>query len=113
MSTTDIGRQAETIAADYLQSKGFKIVARNWRTRWCEIDIIAESHKTIYFVEVKYRRQATWGDGLDAITVKKQQQMSFATEFWINQQQWRGEVVLAAISASGEPPAIDEFIELA
>lgn len=112
MSTTEIGKHAESIAADYLRQQGYQLVAQNWRTRWCEIDIVAKKQHTIYFVEVKYRQKTVWGDGLDAITSKKLQQMQFAAELWISQQAWKGSVALAALSMSGLPPQVDAFIEL-
>jgi uncharacterized protein (TIGR00252 family) len=112
MDTTDIGRQAETAAADYLKSKGYEIIDNNWRTRWCEIDIVAKKHRTVVFTEVKYRKSSSWGDGLDAITPKKLQQMSFAAELWVSSNDWRGDYGLIAISTSGCPPIVQDLIEL-
>ena len=110
MSTTDIGRQAESVAAHYLAKKGYKIVAQNWRTRWCEIDIVATKKKTIYFFEVKYRKQSIWGDGLDAVTPKKQQQMQFAAELWISENGWRYNAQLGVIAMSREQPEVTQIV---
>ena len=52
------GGEAETAAATYLASKGYHIVDRNWKTKWCEVDIIARKDAVIYFVEVKHRAKA-------------------------------------------------------
>lgn len=112
MSTTEIGRRAEAMVADELVRRGYKIVACNWRTRWCEIDIVATKGKEVYFVEVKYRKTNAWGDGLDAITPKKLQQMSFAAEMWVSEMRWKGGYELIAASASGVPPQLDALIEL-
>ena len=112
MSTTEIGREAEAMAAEYLRKNGYKILSQNWRTRWCEIDIVASKSKIVYFVEVKYRKTSNWGDGLEAITPKKLEQMSFASEFWVSQNSWRGDYQLAAASATGIPPRITDFIIL-
>ena len=111
MSTTDIGRQAESLAADYLKKKGYKILSKNWRTRWCEIDIVATKNKVVYLAEVKYRKTANWGDGVDAITQKKLQQMAFAAEYWVADNDWQGDYELLAISMGGDPPAIEQVIE--
>ena len=109
MSTIQ-GRKAENAASEYLQSKGFKIRDQNWRTRWCEIDIVAEFSKktglfklerSIHFVEVKYRKSTTQGDGLEYITHKKQQQMQRAAEFWINEHNYSGDYQLDAIAVTG------------
>lgn len=101
MTTFEIGRQAETAAADFLERKGCTVVDRNWRTRWCEIDIVAHRGPTIYFCEVKYRRTNHQGSGLDYITPQKLQRMRFAAEFWVHANNWRGEYSLCAIEVSG------------
>jgi len=111
-TTFDIGRQAEAVAADYLRRQGFRIVERNWRTRWCEIDIIAAKDKSVYFVEVKYRQSARQGSGLEYITAKKLKQMRFAAEAWVRQHEWRGEYQLAAVEVSGDDFAVTNFIDL-
>lgn len=112
MSSTSTGKYAENMVADYLKSQGYKILSQNWKNRWCEIDIIALKKKVIYFVEVKYRKSSNWGDGLDAITPKKQQQMSFAAEMWVHENKWRGDYSLAAASVAGNPPEIQQYIEI-
>ncbi|MGD8374278.1 MAG: YraN family protein [Candidatus Woesebacteria bacterium] len=104
--STKIGQDAEKQAAKYLQKQGFKIIDRNWRTRWCEIDIIASKNKIIYFTEVKYRSSANCGTGLDYITPKKMQQMAFAAEFWLSANKVDSECRLAAIELSDNPPRV-------
>jgi uncharacterized protein (TIGR00252 family) len=112
VSTTDIGRRAELCVAEYLSDCGYNIVAQNWRTKWCEIDIIASKQGIVYFVEVKYRKLTVWGDGLDAITDKKLQQMTFAANLWVQTQGWSGDYRLMAVSVYGNPPQIDKVVEL-
>jgi Holliday junction resolvase-like predicted endonuclease len=112
MSSTNTGRYAENIVAEQLISMHYAVVAQNWRTRWCEIDIVATKNGVVYFVEVKYRNNNQWGDGLDAITDKKLQQMTFAAEMWTQQNNWAGDVRLVAASVEGVPPRITELIEL-
>jgi uncharacterized protein (TIGR00252 family) len=112
MSTTSIGRQAEKAAAKYLKKLGYKMLAFNWRTRWCEIDIVAAKDKAVFFVEVKYRAHGDWGDGLEVITDKKLQQMQFAADLWVQQNNWPGDYRLAVISATGQPPEVTNFIEI-
>lgn len=112
MSTTSRGRDAEQRVAQALEVQGLSIVSSNWRTRWCEIDLVATKGKTVYFVEVKYRTNTTWGDGLDAITPKKQQQMQFAAEYWLTVNKWKGTARLCVASLSGEPPKLDHFLIL-
>ena len=49
---------------------GHEIIERNWRTRYCEIDIVSKKDNALYFTEVKYRKNDNFGDGLAAITNK-------------------------------------------
>ena len=82
-TTRQIGDKGEQTAADWLAADGHEIIARNWRTRYCEIDIVSMKDGTLYFIEVKYRKNDDFGGGLAAITVKKQRQMRFAAELFI------------------------------
>ncbi len=102
MSTTDSGRKAEKLVAEYLKKQGHKILEINWRTRWCEIDIVTKYKKTIYFTEVKFRSSDAWGDGFSYITNMKLKQMKFAAEFWISENNWSGEAILQAASVDLE-----------
>lgn len=96
------GHNAEKRAAEYLKSKGFQIKGLNWKTRYCEIDIVAEKDKTAYFVEVKYRRNAKQGYGVDYITPRKLQQMQFAAEMWVSNHDWSGDYQLGVVGIDGE-----------
>lgn len=101
MTTFDTGRKAEAMAAAYLQRQGCEIIEQNWRTRMCEIDIVASRNGVVYFCEVKYRRSNRQGAGLDYITPQKLQQMRFAAESWVHKHAWRGQYQLCAIEVSG------------
>ena len=82
-TTRAIGDAGEQAAADWLAADGHEIIARNWRTRYCEIDIVSVKDDVLYFTEVKYRKNDDFGGGLAAITAKKQRQMRFAAELFI------------------------------
>lgn len=112
MSTTSLGREAEQIVANNLVKSGHKILAQNWRTKRCEIDIVAQKKHTVYFVEVKYRAKAYWGDGLDVITDKKLAQMTYAAEVWCAAENWSGDCVLMVASVSGRPLVVEALFEL-
>ncbi len=101
MNTTGIGRAAEEAAAKYLIELGYKLIDRNWRTRWCEIDLIVSKDGAVYFVEVKYRSSDRWGSGLDYITPKKLRQMRFAAEFWIAKTTSVADYNLAVLELTG------------
>lgn len=96
------GHDAEKAAAEYLQGSGFKVLDLNWRTKYCEIDIVAEKDKTVFFVEVKYRKNDAFGTGLDYLTTKKLRQMRFAAELWVVERKWEGDYQLAAVEVSGQ-----------
>lgn len=101
LTTKDIGNRGEEIASIYLKQQGYSITDRNWRTRWCEVDIVATKAGVVYFVEVKYRSNTLQGSGFDYITTKKLQQMQFAAEIWIQAHMFEGDAVLAAIEVDG------------
>ncbi len=113
-TSRELGYQAETVAANYLEQAGHKIVARNWKTKFCEIDIISICGETLYFNEVKFREKAAYGNGLDAVTKRKLNQMEKAAQLFLsvhNELTKDFSVQLAAISLSDNPPKVDEFIE--
>lgn len=70
------GQQAEDMAVHYLKKKGYKIIARNHRTRSGEIDVIARDGQTLVFVEVKARTSNRYGSAKAAVTAHKQRQVS-------------------------------------
>lgn len=111
MSTTAIGRKAEAAAAVYLEMRGYKIVEMNFRRPRCEIDIIATKSDTVYFVEVKYRRNDSQGSGFEAITASKLRQMSYAAEVWVQECKWQGPYQLAAVELAGADFTVMGFID--
>ncbi len=70
-----IGRIWEKKAADYLRNNGYEILYFNYRTRYSEIDIIAQDRDALVFVEVKYRRTLSQGDPLEAVDYRKQRRI--------------------------------------
>ena len=77
-TTSAIGKKGEDVVASYLKQNGHKILARNYKTKFYEIDIISATKDHIYFTEVKYRKNSKHGQPLEFIDKKKQQQMGFA-----------------------------------
>lgn len=110
-----IGQLAEDYAAEYLRRTGYKVVERNWKTKWCEIDIVAEKASCLYFIEVKYRRSVVQGGGLASITRKKQNQMRYAAKFWLHTHKPVYDKArlfqLSALSLSGQPITVERFLE--
>jgi len=112
-TTKEIGDGGEDEAANYLVRNGHTIVDRNWKTRFCEIDIISRKDKTVYFTEVKYRKTVQQGGGMAAITPKKLRQMKFAVDLYtLKHQIANTELRLAVISVGGDPPEVEKFLEV-
>ncbi len=111
MSHVSIGRKAEDAVAYYLQNKGYEIICQNWRTRSCEIDIVAQMDDVLYFVEVKYRQSNQYGTGLDFITPRKLKQMQYAANVWLHHNSWSGEVMLCAAEVSGDNFTVTNFVD--
>ena len=74
----EFAKDAEERAARFLESKGYKILKRNYKTKFSEIDIIAEDEGVICFVEVKARHSNLFGEPADAVCAAKQRQISKA-----------------------------------
>ncbi|MCA9338492.1 ribonuclease HII [Candidatus Saccharibacteria bacterium] len=111
--TKRIGDDAEEVAADYLRKNGHEILERNWKTKYCEIDIVSRHRDITYFTEVKYRRQANQGGGIAAITPKKLKQMEFAVAVYKkSHSEASGDLRLAVASLSGEPPELEQWFAL-
>ena len=104
------GAKAEAAAAEFLEREGYEILERNWKTRWCEIDIIARKGQVVRFVEVKYRRGNRQGVGLDYITPSKQKQMRFAAELWLARMRQFDSCTLAALQVSGSTFAVSAWL---
>ena len=112
MKTTAQGQTAEAAVADSLTEQGYQILGRNWKTKFCEIDIIAKKDDVVYFTEVKYRASSKQGSGFDYILPKKLKQIEFAAKIWNQQNNWDGDWRLTAAAVSGPDHQNIELIEL-
>lgn len=72
MDRQQIGRDAEQSAAEYLESAGLRLFARNYRCRMGELDIVATSGTTLVIAEVRTRSRADFGGAAASITRRKQ-----------------------------------------
>ena len=107
-STKARGDKGETAVCKYLKESGHEIVARNWKNKFCEIDVISRFNGVLCFTEVKYRRA---GNGLDAIDKKKLVQMRFAAELYLSKN-GGGMAILAAAEVSGDNYQVTDFLVL-
>ena len=83
MNTSAIGTQGEQQALTYLQRQGYKLLARNFRVKGGEIDLIMQDKNTLVFVEVKMRASAAFGGPLGAITAAKQKRLTLAAALFL------------------------------
>ncbi len=72
----EVGRQGELLAARHLAALGYRIVARNFRCRAGEIDLVAVQGGDLVFVEVRTRRSRRFGTALESVTPAKQRQVA-------------------------------------
>lgn len=106
-----VGADGETLVASYLQSHGATIIARNWRIREGEIDLVACNNGTLIFVEVKSRTSKRYGHPLEAINAAKAHRLQRLALAWIAlNDQWGADyrIDCAAVNfRDGLNPSID------
>jgi len=83
MKTKLLGRWGETLAAQFLEKKGYKLVGLNYTSRFGEIDVIAQNKKFIVFAEVKLRKNANFAEAKEFVDGRKQQKIRTTAEIWL------------------------------
>lgn len=83
MDTATAGRAAEALAEQLLEGAGLQIVARNFRCRHGEIDLIAREGETYVFCEVRLRRSQAYGGAVESITAKKRARIAAAARYFL------------------------------
>lgn len=78
-----IGQQAEQIAKRYLKNQGLRFLEANFNSRMGEIDLIMHHIDTTVFVEVRYRKNSTYGSALETITPNKQRKIRLTAESYL------------------------------
>lgn len=101
-----VGRHGEQVVARRLESDGWEVLARNWRTARGEVDIIAVDGDTAVAVEVKTRRSQVCGSPLEAVTPMKVARLRGLLAAWLSEQDRsfaavRVDVVAVTLPASG------------
>jgi putative endonuclease len=81
------GENAEQQACDFLISQGLKLIERNFRCYYGELDLIMQDGKTRVIVEVRYRKNAKFGSALESVTKAKQTKLIHAAEIYLNSLQ--------------------------
>ena len=89
----ELGRIAEEHAARHLESRGYRIRERNFRTRGGEVDIIAEHRGALAFVEVRARTSSDFMSPLESVTTTKQRRITRAANTYISVRERRERVM--------------------
>ncbi len=78
-----LGQWGESLVAEDLRKKGWTVVARNFRCRMGELDIVVKNEQYLAFVEVKLRKNARFGAACEAVTLAKQRKLRAAAEYYL------------------------------
>lgn len=96
LDPTTLGRVGEHLAAYHLEAKGFRVLDRNWRHQFGELDIVAIDARTAVAVEVKTRSGTAYGHPFEAITTEKVKRLRRLLLAWVREAQRAGRVGLGA-----------------
>ncbi len=87
MKASLVGRQGEAQAADYLRRRGYRIIEAGYRSRYGEIDLIAEKRGIVAIVEVKTRSGDRFAQALEAVDGPKRRRIRLTALQWLAQQE--------------------------
>lgn len=104
------GNKGEKLAADFLTKKGFEVIARNWRFKRAEIDLIITRDNWIIFVEVKTRSSVAFGEPEEFVDEIKYRNMFDAAEEYVYANNWHGHIRFDIVSVKlGRETIIEHF----
>lgn len=106
-----VGGWGENVAAGYLEERGYKVIARNARTPYGEIDIVAEKEGFTIFIEVKTRTSNSLGPPEISVTPRKQEHMLAAAEYYTQKNEidhWQIDVI-AVVGIPGKRTEFTHF----
>jgi putative endonuclease len=108
MSTITQGQAGEDLACRYLEQQGLTLVARNYRCRLGELDLIMREREQLVFVEVRSRAHSRYGSAAETVTARKRERLRRAAAHYLQRQRYdlpcRFDVV--AIDRSSSQPAL-------
>jgi len=110
-----LGEMGEQLAAELLQEQGLEVLARNWRCREGELDIVARDSQAdaIVFVEVKTRSSDRFGHPAEAITHTKLHRLRVLAARWLAEHDVRAAAVridvVAIVRRAGQAPSIEHL----
>lgn len=112
----DTGQKGEELAARYLQSKGYRILCRNYRCRFGEIDLVAEDKDAVVIVEVRTRRAPCMVRPEETITWIKATRLIRLAEHYLastsqDDRPWRVDVVAVEVDSEDMPLRIEQYLD--
>jgi putative endonuclease len=112
MDNKALGRTGEDIALGFLKRKGYKILYKNWRCLFGEIDIAAQDGNFVVIVEIKTRRPSEYGPGYLAVTSQKQLKLvklaqAFLKRYGLTDSPCRIDIVSILIDEANRPLDIE------
>lgn len=102
MNRRKTGTAYETIAADYLRKQGIRILHVNYRISEGEIDLIGEEKDNIIFIEVKYRKTASYGEPWEAVSIHKQRKICKVARHYCYCRRIKKQIRFDVVSICGE-----------
>lgn len=81
------GREGEEVAVAFLKKNGYRILEKNFRAKFGEIDVIAEQNSTVVFIEVKARADHQYGHPFNAVTPSKQRKIIQVAQSYLAKHQ--------------------------
>lgn len=102
-TSRSIGQHAETACCEYLQQQGLKLLARNYRGKRGEIDIVMQDKDALVFVEVRYRKNNTYGSALESVTTDKQVRILATAEQYLQHETKMKNARIDVVAMSQKP----------
>ena len=102
MNRRKTGTAYEEIAANYLRKQGIRILDMNYLISEGEIDIIGEDKENIIFIEVKYRKTASYGEPWEAVSIPKQRKICKVARQYCYSRRIKKQIRFDIISICGE-----------
>ena len=108
----ELGEKGEELTVSFLQERGYRIVANNFRSPLGEVDLVAQEGDTTVFVEVKTRRSLAYGVPQESVTSMKQAQILKTALIYLKKNNlgngnYRFDVVSVVIGPDGEVKSIE------
>lgn len=104
------GQWGEDLAADYLTGAGLELLARNWRYKRAEIDLIARENGILVFIEVKAKNSVDFGRPEEMVNRRKQRLLIDAAMAYMRSVGYEWEIRFDIIAILGEPDKLKEIV---